>query len=585
MKKRLTFDFETRSAEELKKTGAYKYSLGATTRPTCLAIKVHGNDKVYFLDFKMINTPWDRLPQRFKDLWLNWIEEEYEFSAHNAFFERCIYENILVGRYGWPLIPARLYRCTAAKAAACALPRALGNAGEALKLVIQKDKRGYNAMMATCKPTKKYNAWKKACLEKQAGRKIGEKKRLLAEGPMPAMFLEPEADPETWNVLYTYCKIDVRSEENLDDVLPDLIPFEQEIWFLNQKLNWRGLRIDIPTAKKILGIMATETDTRLKELDLLTMGLVTKPGARTAILEFLALEGIVLPDIRAKTVEDALKSDILSEDMRRLLEIRKELSKTSTKKYQGFIDRAIHDDRVRDILLYHGASTGRDSGSGIQIQNFPKGLLEVDEKRPYLAVQDTIEFDKDMLKLLYGENLTILFSSILRNMILPSDGHELFVADYAKIEVAVLWWVAGNEPGLRILNSGMDPYIYMAAENTGRPHHEIDKNGDDRQLGKAQVLGCGFGMGADKFQSTAYDFYRLKLSREQAKRAVDAYRTANEAVPILWKNYEQAAVKAIEEKVSVTVGKCKFFCKDNFLWVRLPSGRHLAYREIGRAHV
>ena len=658
------------------------------------------------------------------------------------------------------------------------------------------------------------------------------------------MFLEYAHNPATWETLYTYCKIDVKTEELLDTTLPDLNASEQEIWFLNQKLNWRGLRIDIPTVTKIVAIMELESKAKLEELDTLTMGLVTKPGARKSILEFLALDDIILPDIRAKTVEDALRGGGLTEDMRRLLEIRKALSKTSTKKYQSFIARAGLDDRVRDILLYHGASTGRDTGTGIQPHNFPRGAIKVSKERPYAAIENVIECDADMLRLLYGESLAILFSSILRNMILPSEGCELFVADFSKIEVAVLWWVADNKPGLLILNSGLDPYKYMAAANTSRAYEEIADEGDERQLGKAQVLGCiaegtsiftlkgvkpierlikrdkiwdgqnfvkhgglvrkglkpviriasrniiathdhwvkqsnvwrsvgeialskgmrprqsgrylrdgrllerrlksgrnavsyvaayvelkkqlesidygwvkqnsvlravnllipenpspvelatllvtqglesvgklvsitskkdarggmiktlrgmevaefeyplspveslwntllhltgltsggshwtelittgtmspeiyesrlseltteikatfdiqkvgylnqfqagnciahncGFGMGWRKFQKTAYDQYRLKLTAVQSRAAVATYREANEAVPELWKNYEQAAIIAIEDGVTTRAGKCKFFTKDNFLWIELPSGRRLAYRE------
>lgn len=578
-------DFETRSRCNLKTAGAYKYSLDPSTQPTCLAFKIWGEPKVYFLDFKLVNTPWPALPSRLRELWFTLITEGYEFSGHNAFFETCIYKNILVGRLGWPNIPFRQFRCTAAKAAACALPRALEGAGAALKLITQKDKRGHAAVMATCKPQRKWNDWNKARAEIAAGKRVGPKKIALAESPEPPVFIEPDTHPEVFDVLYTYCKIDVRSEEELDETLPDLNPDELEIWFLNQKLNWRGLRVDIPTVKKIVGIMADESKARLKELDTLTMGLVTKPGARKSIFEFLALDGIELPDLRSQTVDDFLKNGKVTGDMKRLLEIRKALSKTSTKKYQGFLDRAGDDGRVRDILLYHGASTGRDTGTGIQPHNFPRGIIKVTKERPYAAVENVVECDEEMLRLLYGENLSVLFSSILRNMLIPSEGKELFVADFSKIEVAVLWWLADNEPGLKILRSGRDPYKYMAAANTGKPYEAIADEGDERQLGKAQVLGCGFGMGAAKFQKTAWDQYRLKLTEEQSLKAVRAYREANEAVPTLWSNYERAALKAVEDQVCVEVGKCKFMYKVNrrrrsqFLWIELPSGRRLAYSD------
>lgn len=569
--KRITLDFETRSACDLKKAGAYKYSLDPSTQPTCMAWKLRGDAEATLISFHSINRQWAEFPRPWRRVWEEFIAGGYLFVAHNAFFEQCIYRNILVGRYGWPDIPLEQWRCTAAKAAACALPRNLEGAGAAMKLTTQKDKAGFIAMMATCKPTKAYNAYHKKI------ERLGYDWERL--GPIPPMFLEPEAAPDVWDTLYRYCKIDVETEELLDQALPDLNLAEQEIWFLNQKLNWRGLRVDIPTVRKIVAMMEVESKTKLKELDSLTMGLITKPGARQSILDFLKQEGIELPDIRAKTVEDTLQKKGLSDDAKKLLEIRKALSKTSTKKYQAFIERSGNDNRVRDILLYHGASTGRDTGTGIQPHNFPRGLIQISKERPYAAVQNVIECDAETLKLLYGENLSILFSSLLRNMILPTQGSELFVADFSKIEVAVLWWLAGNKPGLDILKAGLDPYKYMAAANTGKRYEDITDEGDSRQLGKAQVLGCGFGMGWTKFQTTAFDSYRLKLSDEESKKAVQSYREKNKAVHELWSKYELAAIAAIENKAKVSVGKCKFFVEKDFLWVQLPSKRKLAYRE------
>lgn len=578
MKKRITFDFETRSKSDLKKEGAYKYSLDPTTRPTCLSIKRHGQDRVLLLKFGDINKKWSELPAEFRKMWKGWIDDGFEFSAHNAFFETCIYKNILVARYGWPDIPFRQFRCTAAKAAACALPRNLEGAGESMALSVQKDKRGYAAMMATCKPTRAWNAWKKLQDDLKAGKRVSAKRRLQFKTE-PPMFLEYADNPATWETLYTYCKIDTRSEEKLDDALPDLIPSEQEIWFLNQRLNWRGLRVDIPTIKKIVEMMAGEDKVKRKELDTLTMGLITKPGAIASIREFLALEGIELPNLRAKTVEDVLKGGDLSPDMKRLLEIRQALSKTSTKKYQSFLHRAGVDGRVRDILLYHGASTGRDTGTGIQPHNFPRGLIKVNKERPYATVENVGKYQIEDLKLLYGDSLAVVFSSILRNMILPPKGCELFVGDFSKIEVAVLWWLADNWPGLDVLNSGKDPYKYQAAANTGKTYEEIEDEGDERQLGKAQVLGCGFRMSWKRFQETAWDQYRLKLTRRQSYEAVKSYREANKAVVDLWSIYENAAVEAIESGEKVKAGKCVFFVRRGFLWVKLPSGRKLAYRQ------
>lgn len=562
MRKRVVLDFESRSRCDLKKSGAYKYSLDPSTQPTCLHLKVQGSDHHLFWPFELINLPWNEQGEYVEMCIQRFIREQYEFSAHNAMFEKCLWENILVKRYGWPTIPPRLWRCTAAKAAACALPRNLAGAGEAMDLKVQKDFRGYHAMMATCKPTKAWTAWNKTKI-----------------GPEPKVFLEREDAPDVWDTLEEYCRIDVLSEEELDSALPDLSPREQQVWHLNQEINWRGLQVDVRTVKKIIGMMQDETSKKLKELDNLTIGLVTKAGARNSILEFLKLDGVELPDLKAKTVQDKLNSDDLSEDTRRLLEIRKALSKTSTKKYQAFIDRANEDGRVRDILLYHGASTGRDAGTGIQPQNFPRGLLYVNPDDPYTAVRNIEKYDRELLEMVYGDSLSILFSSVLRNMIIPSPGCELFVGDYSVIEVACCWWLADNEAGLKVLREGKDPYLYQASANTGRPYESFTKHSPERALGKPQVLGCQFGMGWERFQSMARDVHGLYLSEPESRQAVQNYRIANPQVPQLWRNYEKAAIAAVESGELIKESRCEFEMSKGFLWVTLPSGRRLAYRK------
>jgi DNA polymerase bacteriophage-type len=583
---KIVLDFETQSASDLKKEGPYKYSLHPTTRATCLAYKVPESEHVWLLDFEEVDRPWIRQDVGRRQWWEDKIKRGYLFSAHNAFFERCIYENVLVARLGWPPISPRQWRCTAAKAAACALPRGLDRLGEALKLRTKKDRGGYSAMMATCKPTKAWKAWRTN--QEKAPWRVSRLDAWKEVEPEPPMFLTPEMAPDVFRTLYDYCEIDVLAEEEADGILPDLNAEEQEIWFLNQEINWRGLRVDIPTVKKVVAMMATDFQKKSKELDSLTAGLVQKPGAIKSILEFLELEGVKLPNLRAQTVTDELEGFKVEGGARRLLELRKALSLTSTKKYQSFLNRACDDDRVRDITMYHGASTGRESGTGVQPQNFPKPVVDVDPDRPYAHVENVAECSPEMLHLLYGDTLPVVFSSVLRNMILPSEGCELFVGDFSLIEVAVCWWLAGDKKGLQLLKDGRDPYIYQAAENTGKTYEEIERayyRGENwaaeaRQLGKAQTLGAQFGMGGAKFRTAAWDMYRLNLTEEQSKLAIQNYRRAHPEVPALWKAYEQAAVTAVETAgSSIHAGNCDFRLKDKFLWITLPSGRKLAYRE------
>ena len=137
----------------------------------------------------------------------------------------------------------------------------------------------------------------------------------------------------------------------------------------------------------------------------------------------------------------------------------------------------------------------------------------------------------DEIKMYFGDSLPMAFASLLRSMIMPSKGHRLFVADFSKVEVAVCWWLCKNKPGLDLLTSGRDPYKDMASDNTGKDYEDIADEGDDRQLGKGQILGCQFGMGPGKFKKTAWDLYRLKLTEKQSREAVANYREKFPACP------------------------------------------------------
>lgn len=567
---KITMDFETRSAAPLKKVAAYEYSMDPSTIVTCLGFKSELNSKIYLFDFYTMQKAFDELDLNFKNAWLKWVKNsKYIFSAHNAFFEQCIYQNVLVARLGWPPIPIHKWRCTAVKAAAVAIPRNLADAGAVMNLTTQKDYEGHRVMMKLCKPTAAWVKWDKAHQKFLAK---GLESPLL--GSEPNKFWCPGTAPEDYEKLYRYCKIDVLTEEKLDASLPDLSFEEQRLWFIDQKINMRGVQVDMPVVNKISDIMAKEARTMNTELDQLTMGLVSTGNSRAQILEFLMLEGIELPDLRAKTVDDFLANGDLIGDAKKLLEIRRALSKASTAKYQKFLMCAKSDGRVRDLFLMNAASTGRWGGKNVQPQNFPRGIIkDID-----LAIENIKNVSTENLKLLYGENLMPLFSSVLRGMFIASKGKELFVEDYNAIETRVLWWLADHQKGLDIFRKGQDPYREMAAAIYKKSLLEI--NDDERQVGKAAVLGCGYQMGGKKFMTSAWDVYRAKVDLDLAKVAVTAYREMHSPVTELWSNYEQACIYAIENPgEKYRVGLVKFIFENEFLWIELPSGRKLAYKD------
>lgn len=569
--RKIKADFETQSRVNLKKSGAYEYSVDESTKAVCLGFKEVGSKGVGLLTYHQLQKPWKTLPERFRAFWLGAIHGPYLFSAHNAFFEQVIYNNVLVKRFDWPKIPASRWRCTAAKAAACSLPRKLEEAGRVMNLRTQKDMEGHRVMMKLCKPTAAFVKWHKAKAKK---RPSPADLKLLSK-PCPPEFWTPETAPEDFEKLYHYCKIDVLAEEELDLALPDLNEFEQKLWVVDQKINMRGVTVDVPLVKKIHGIMTEERNTMAKELDVVTMGLVSSGSARQQILDFLKLEGVELPNLQAKTVEDFLAKGKMSDDAKELLRIRKALSKSSTAKYDAFLRGTVSDGRIRDILLYHGASTGRWGGKTIQPQNFPRGIIK-DTEEAIRCIQECESADD--LKLLYGSNLMPLFSSVLRGMFIASPGKELFVQDWNAIETRVLWWLAGHDAGLKIFSEGGDPYKDMAAYIFNKSPLEVTD--DERQLGKAVVLGCGYQMGWKKFITSAWDVYRVKVTEDMSKIAVGAYRKRHWPVPKLWENYNNACIAAIENPThTYRVGRVRFFCQKSFLWIELPGGKRIAYKD------
>lgn len=538
-------DFETRSACDLKKAGAYVYSMHPTTEVICMSYKI-GNGITKNIPMILLSEENKQLDNLFyvtesTDLLSAIKNPDVIFVAHNAFFEQVIYLNVLVKRFGWPEIPITRWRCTAAKASACALPRSLEGVTNALGLSVQKDMDGRRLILKYCKPRK----------TKDGSLKWWD-------------------DKDELNRIFTYCNNDVEAEYAVDHALPDLTPKEQQVWFLDQEINMRGVYVDTKAVDTCLELIKAETQRLQSDFDEITGGIMfSSTRQRAEVLRFLSSEGYELPDLRAKTVQDALDSGVIHGDAETILRLRQASSKTSTAKYQAFKNRAGTDSRVRDLLLYCAASTGRWGGMGIQPQNFPRGSV----KDTDLAIDVILTGSLEWLKVMYGEPMAV-FSSVLRGMITASPGKMLYVADYASIETRILFWVANNEVGLKAYHEGHDLYKIMAAAIYKKDIKDITKA--ERQLGKTAILGCGYGMGAKKFLATCLA-QGIEIDEDMAQTAVDSYRELYSKVTQVWRNYEKAACICVGEKRTVKINKVVFEYKNKFLWLTLPSGRKLAY--------
>lgn len=529
MVKRVYIDFESRSQADIWASGAYRYAEDRSTEILCLAWAIDNGP--------VTGVKYGKELQAAVPILNALIKEGAEFHAHNAFFERCIWKFCLTPKYGALPVPIIQWRCTAAKVSANAIPRRLEHAALALGCKFQKDMEGSRLMRALC----------------------------ISIGAIPE---------EKLTRLVQYCKNDVETERDIDRRLPDLSPAEQQVWFMDQYINDTGVLVDIPTIKNAVRIIEAETETLNKELYQLTGGLVNAGTQREAIKKFLETKGLLLPDLTKATVKEAVQK--AGGNNLRILQLRQQLSLTSNAKYMALLSAASSDHRIRDTLVYHGASTGRWSGKLVQIQNLVKATLTAGEINRAIGV---LRHTPDAFPLFYEVLPTL--SSCIRGMFIATPGSDLFVTDFSAIEARVVMWLAGERDGLDLFQAQdanpeiPDIYVHMARAIYNKA--TITKaNKKERQLGKQTVLGCGFGMGVDKFIETCAK-YEIEVDRALAERSVLQYRKVFSHVPQFWYTMEDAARETILSGQKHTCGAISWFIDGEFLRMRLPSGRTLAY--------
>jgi Mesyanzhinovviridae DNA polymerase I len=545
----LILDYETRSEADLKKVGAWEYSKHPSTEILCAAWRIGTREE---LKNALIQS-WapTRNPSGLVSLLHSLVNPEINLVAHNALFEQVITRNVLrkyspisiqINKITPNNIPSERWICTAAMASAMALPRSLEGACQALNLPVQKDMEGRRLILKMCKPRK-------------------------ATKKNSAKWHESEEDLRR---IIEYCKTDVEAETELFLAVPQLNPTERKIWVLDQKINLRGFQVDRKLINATLQMIEEETKKLNKETEAMSFGTLGSTTQRNEVLKWLEAEKVFLPDLRAKTVKDALKTGLADGDAKRMLQIRQAVSKTSTAKYTAFEMRSRTDSRVRDILVYHAATTGRWGGAGVQPQNFPRGNI----KNTTQAAEILREGDLELIRLLYGDPMSA-FSSCLRSVIKAPEGREFFCADYNAIEARVLFWVAKHAAGLKAFRDNRDLYREMAAVIHDKEQDEI--NDLERFVGKGVILGCGYGMGWKKFVQTCASQGQI-VQDEIAQKAISLYRKVHHPVPTLWSNLEKAAIAAVLNRgKKYTINRTSWWVEGKFLFCELPSKRRLSY--------
>jgi DNA polymerase len=466
-----------------------------------------------------------------------------EISAHNAGFERVIWKHVMT-RYGFMDLDESKLKCTAAKAAMHNLPRYLEGACKALDLPVKKDAVGKSLMLKLCKPRKATK---------------GE------------VFKENEyhyhESYEDLKRLCEYALVDVEAEHGLDSVLSDLSKDETKVWELDQLINDRGIYIDEEGIKNLIGKIKVKEFSLTMEVQRLTDGFVISPTQTDNTRRWLAGKGYDLENLQKFTVVDLLKDKNLPYDVKRILEIRQSLSKTSTAKLQTFMDWRCIDGRVRGVYLYHGASTGRFSGRGPQTQNLPRDSYGPDR------VESILRMNTNFIEAMY-ECVIQSASKCIRGMITSAPGKAFVCADFSAIEARVVAWLAGEQKVLDYFASGKDVYKREAAGIFSVKEESVNK--DQRLIGKVAILSLGYQGWVDAFLNMAKN-YGVVVDAGQAKDIIISWRKNNSSIVSYWHTIESAAIRAVKTGNAFDVGAVKFGVRGRFLHCRLPNGRVLSY--------
>lgn len=539
---KLSIDFETRSVLDLTKVGVHKYARHPDTDIWCMAFAFDDEEDVDLWYPGITGAAWNVLGSRVNE----YVRQGAEIRAWNALFERIIWREILAPRYKFPVPDLDQFVDTAAEAAALALPRGLEHAAQVLGLPVQKDAAGYRLMLQMCKPR---------TVKGQPG-------------------LHWWDDQERRERLYAYCKQDVRVEREVAKRLRPLSKLEREVYLMDQRMNDRGIYVDLPLVRAAKALCDQAMEDANTELGTVTNGEVTAVTKVQDLRAWVGERGLPLADLTKGTVRDTLAAGgEIDELIERALELRAEAGKSSTTKLVAFENGTEEDSRARGLYLFHAASTGRWGGKRIQPQNFPRPFKGIEEFIPWV-----MDGNADFITL-ERRGVPDVVSSMLRSMVTAAPGNVLRQGDYAQIEARILAWIAEQDDLVALFASGGKIYEEMAAYIYGVPIEAVTP--EQRQVGKNTVLGCGFQMGPKRYREQAQEQTGIDVGEELSERAVSAYRERYDRIPGFWAAINEAAFQAVLNPGAVfTVGRgamIRFTVRGQFLWCVLPSGRLLAY--------
>ena len=526
----LSIDIETFSDIDIQKAGAYRYAQSEQFRIMLFAYSFDGKE-VQVVDLEN----GEEIPHF---ILTALQDKEVIKHAYNAAFEwYCL------NRAGIKT-PLDQWQCTMVHAMYLSLPAGLANTGEALG--IPEDK-------------------KKSAIGKQLIRYFCVKPY--------------KPDAVKWEAFKEYNRQDVVSEMEIESRLSGFpVPeIEWERWRQDIAMNAYGVKVDTVLVNGAIKIQERCEEELLNEAVRLTQ--LENPNSPTQLLNWVNAQGYPLENTQKATIESALKED-LPLKVRRVLEIRQQLGKTSVKKYEAMTNTIGEGDRVRGISQFYGASkTGRFSGRLVQMQNLPRNYLE-----PLAETRDCVKRqDYETLKLLF-DSIPDTLSQLIRTAFIPSTGNQFVVADFSAIEARVIAWLAKETWVQEVFATHGKIYEATASQMFHVPIEKISKGNPEyalRQKGKVATLALGYQGGTNALISMGA--LKMGLSEEELPEIVDRWRDANQRIVALWSAVGSYALRTVRDGRARQVNDLIFRMEQDlknglrFLTIELPSKRKLFY--------
>lgn len=383
----------------------------------------------------------------------------------------------------------------------------------------------------------------------------------------------PHSHPKKWAKFKDYCIQDVVSERA---ILLKLLKFappvsEHKLWCLDQKINSNGVLIDLNFVKGALAIDSDIQNDARQQSQMLTGGLNLYSNSQ--LLTWIEQQIGWRPTSLDKYSRALLQSKNLPDNVRQLLDLKDAVSKTSVKKYQTMLDTICSDGRARGMFQFYGANrTGRWAGRLIQLQNLPQNHID-DLYTARLFVRHS---DFSALKICTSDNPSNVLSQLIRTSFIAPEGYRFIIADFSAIEARVIAWLANEKWRMDVFANGGDIYCASASAMFKVPVEKHGVNHELRAKGKIAELACGFGGGVNALKAFGAD--KMGLSDEDMDFIIKKWRASSPHICKLWRDVEAAAFSAIKSKSPIACQKgITFQAIDDFLFIKLPSGRKLAY--------